>query len=59
MREASLGPEGIQNPNIEECRGVKTRLGRWLGEHPHRGRAGALDRGFPEGRPGKEITFEM
>jgi hypothetical protein len=32
----------------------------WVGEHPHRVRGeGKWDREFPEGRPGKGITFEM
>jgi hypothetical protein len=39
-------------------------VGGWVGEHPHRGGGGSGDGrargwGFPEGRPGKGITFEV
>jgi hypothetical protein len=34
-------------------------VGRWVEEHPHRGKGGEWYRGFPEGRPGEGITFEM
>jgi hypothetical protein len=30
-----------------------------MGEHPHRSRRGGWNRGLIEGKPGKEITFEM
>jgi hypothetical protein len=33
-------------------------VGGWVGEHPHRSR-GREDKWFQEGKPGKEITFEM
>jgi len=34
-------------------------VGGWGGEHPHRSRRRGMGWGFPEGRPGKGITFEM
>jgi hypothetical protein len=33
-------------------------VGGWVGEHPHRSRGWWVKR-FPEGKLGKEITFEM
>jgi hypothetical protein len=54
-----LGPVEVRCPRIEECQGMKAGVGEWVGEHPHRGRGRGRRWGFPEGRPGKGITFEM
>jgi hypothetical protein len=40
-----------------ECQGREVGVGGWMREHPHRSRR--WDKGFPEGKPGKGITFEM
>ena len=34
-------------------------VGRWVGEHPHRGKGSRDEMGFPKGRHGKGIAFEM
>jgi hypothetical protein len=34
----SLGPDGVQCSSVGDCHGGKTGEGRWVGEHPHRGR---------------------
>ena len=34
----ALGPEGVQCPSVGECKGWKVGVGRWVVEHPHRGR---------------------
>jgi hypothetical protein len=36
-------------------------VGGWVREHPHRSRVvgRGWDKGFPEGKPGEAITFEM
>jgi hypothetical protein len=54
-----LSPVGVQCPSVGECQGRKTGEYVWVGKHPHRSRGGGWDRIFPEGRPGKGITFEM
>jgi hypothetical protein len=55
----ALGPEGVQCPSVGKCQSGKTGVGRWMGEHPHRGRGGRCGRSFLKGRPGKGKTFEM
>jgi hypothetical protein len=39
----ALGPEGVQCPSVGKCQGGKTRVGGWVGEHPHRGRGRVLE----------------
>jgi hypothetical protein len=52
--------------SMPQCRGMLGQggwsvwVGIWVEEHPHRSRQReGWDRGFQEGEPGKEITFEM
>jgi hypothetical protein len=46
MRKEALGPIRVQYPSIGECWEQETGVG-------------GLGGGAPEGKPGKEITFEM
>jgi hypothetical protein len=34
----TLGPEGVWYPSVRECQGRKAEVGKWVGEHLHRGR---------------------
>jgi hypothetical protein len=47
---------------MPQCIGMP-KLGGWsggcVGEHPHSGRGRGMGWGFPEGRPGKGIKFEL
>jgi hypothetical protein len=43
---------------VGEFQGREARVGGWVGEHPHRNREGEWVRLFPEGKPGKRITFD-
>jgi hypothetical protein len=52
---AALDPVGVQCSSVGECQGGKVGGGA----PSERQREGRWDRGFPEGRPGKKVTFEM
>ena len=54
-----LGPMKAQFPSIGECQGSGVGVGGLEREHPHRSREMGMGEGFPEGKPGKGITFEM
>jgi hypothetical protein len=53
MGREILGPVKAQCPSAGECQGQEAGVGRLVS----RGRGWV--RGFSEGKPGKEITFEM
>jgi hypothetical protein len=57
----ALGPGDVWYPSVEECQGGKKGMGGWGSTliEAEGGRKGGWDRGFPKGRPGKGITFEM
>ena len=39
MGREALGPVKAQCPSVGECLGSAARVGRWVGEHPHRSRS--------------------
>ena len=53
MGEEALGPVNACYPSKEECQGGEARVGRWLGEHPHRSREKEEEMGFADGKPYK------
>jgi hypothetical protein len=52
----TLEPEAVQCPTVGKCECRKVGGG---GRDLHRGRGGGMGWGFPEGRPGKRIIFEI
>ena len=58
MREAALGPEGVQCPSVGECQGEKKGMGGWERTLTETGE-GEWDRGGSKGRPSKGKIFEM
>jgi hypothetical protein len=53
MRGEALGPEKARCPSVGECQDREVGVGGLFS------RGGGWDRGLSEGKPGKEITFEM
>jgi hypothetical protein len=60
MGGEALGPVKTPCPSVGECQGREAGVCGSVVELPHRSR-GREDGiwGFPEGKPGKGITFEM
>jgi hypothetical protein len=54
----TLGPEGVQCPNVEECQDRRMGVGGWESTLIETGEGG-WDRGFRKGRPRKGKTFEI
>jgi hypothetical protein len=52
---ALLDINGRRDPRVGEYHGREAGMVGWVGEQPHRSRG----RRFPEGKPGKGITFEI
>ena len=53
MGGEALDPRKIRCSSVGECQDGESRVGWWLGEHPHR------SRGISREEMGKEVTFEM
>jgi hypothetical protein len=54
MEGEALDPVKAQCPSVEQCQDRKMGVGGLVSRV-----RGERDRGFPEGKPGKKITFEM
>jgi hypothetical protein len=60
MGGEALGPVKSRCPNVGECQGGEVGMnGRVVGWVSTLIEAEGWDRGFPEGKPGRRITFEM
>jgi hypothetical protein len=54
----ALGPGKSLCPSVGKCQDREAGVGGWVSTLIGAG-GGKMDRGFPEGKPGKGITFEM
>jgi hypothetical protein len=57
-REA-LGHVKAPCPSVGECQGREVGVGGWVGGGTLSWKQEGWDRGFPGGKPGKGMTFEM